>query len=76
MLKNTFFAAAATITVVFSSSLPAAAVNCPPGQVPDGSGFGCVDAPIKVSEPANILGILVVGGLIGKKVLDAQKVCK
>ncbi|MDY7008586.1 MAG: PEP-CTERM sorting domain-containing protein [Cyanobacteriota bacterium] len=76
MLKNTLLTVAATIAVVASSSLPAAAVNCPPGQVPDADGFGCVDAPIKVPEPTSILGILAVGGLIGKKAFDAQKVCK
>ncbi|NEP80102.1 MAG: PEP-CTERM sorting domain-containing protein [Okeania sp. SIO3B3] len=76
MLKKTLFAAAATITVVVSSSLPAAAVNCPDGQVPNADGFGCVDAPIEVPEPTSILGILAVGGLIGKKAFDAQKICK
>lgn len=76
MLKNTLFVAAATISVIASSSLPASAVDdCPAGQVPGDFG-GCVDGPVSIPEPSSILGILAVGGLIGKKALDAKKDCK
>ncbi|WP_202225590.1 PEP-CTERM sorting domain-containing protein [Okeania sp. KiyG1] len=74
--KNTLLTVAATIAVVASSSLPAVAVNCPPGEIPRDDGFGCEPAPVRVPEPTSILGIIAVGGLIGKKAFDAQKVCK
>lgn len=51
MLKNTLFAAAATITIVASSSLPAAASGGLPG------------ASVSVPEPSTILGTLVVSGI-------------
>ncbi|NEO53299.1 MAG: PEP-CTERM sorting domain-containing protein [Okeania sp. SIO3B5] len=78
MLKNTLFAAAATITVVASSSLPAFAVGCPDGQIPDPNDpfGGCIDAPVELPEPSSILGIVALGGFLGKKALDSQKVHK
>ncbi|MEB3343476.1 PEP-CTERM sorting domain-containing protein [Okeania sp.] len=50
MFKNTLSLAAATIAVVASTSLPAAAV-------------GGLPAPVSVPEPTTILGTLVVGGI-------------
>ena len=57
MLKNTLSIAAATIAVVASTSLPAAAVGGLPGQTQS------------VPEPATILGTLAVGsmGLLATK---------
>ena len=76
MLKNTLFAAGAAIAIIAASSMPASAVSCPSGKVPDANGFGCVDAQ-EVPEPLTILGSVAVGGaILGKKALSAKKADK
>ncbi len=76
MLKNTLFVVASTIAVVTSFSLPAAAVECEPGEEPNEFGI-CQPVPRRVPEPSTILGsLVVVGALIGKKGLDNKKVSK
>ncbi len=66
MLKNTLSVAAATIAVIASASLPAAASI--------GSLTGTANTPARVPEPSTILGTLVVGGigLISTKKKAAQ----
>lgn len=76
MLKNSLLAAGAAIAVIASSSMPASAVGCPSGQIPNPSGFGCVDVE-PVPEPLTILGSVAVGGaLLGKKVLGSKNADK
>nr|WP_293098002.1 PEP-CTERM sorting domain-containing protein [Okeania sp. SIO2F4] len=67
MLKNTLSVAAATIAVIASASLPAAATGL-------GDILGQANTPARVPEPSTILGTLVVGGigLISTKKKDAQ----
>ena len=66
MLKNTLSVAAATIAVIASASLPAAATF--------GNLGNQANSPARVPEPSTILGTLVVGGigLISTKKKDAQ----
>ncbi len=58
MLKNILSVAAATIAIVASASLPAAAFLDLEGTI------GSADTPkARVPEPSTILGTLVVGGI-------------
>ncbi len=68
MLKNTLSVAAATIAVIASVSLPAAAV------IDLDEVINSADTPARVPEPSTILGTLVVGGigLISTKKKAAQ----
>lgn len=77
MLKNTLSVAAATIAVIASVSLPAAAVpTCSPAAA---AASLCTPdpEPEKVPEPTTILGLLSVGGVMAaKKMVDSYKASK
>ncbi|MEM1172948.1 MAG: PEP-CTERM sorting domain-containing protein [Cyanobacteria bacterium P01_H01_bin.35] len=57
MLKNTLSTAAATIAIVASASLPAAATSDLTDLI------GSAEPPARVPEPSTILGTLAVGGI-------------